>query len=86
MKITEISRTVSMRDYSNVSAKAIVEDGENLIEAMVKLDKELNLSLDKIYKTRDEDEEKERNKRGMFAKIEALKIAIEKNQLDELPF
>jgi len=48
MKLIEVSRTVSGGNYSNVSAKAQVEEGDTVEKVALELDKQLRVALNKI--------------------------------------
>jgi|GEM_PF-3979259 len=49
MKITEITRTISNgANYSNLSAKAVLNEGEDFIKACFELDHRLKEALDAI--------------------------------------
>jgi len=48
MKITEISRTISGANYSNISAKATIDDGDDFLTAAAELDALLNKALNHI--------------------------------------
>jgi hypothetical protein len=49
MKIFEISRTISGNNYDNLSAKALVEDGESVVTCALVLDGTLKKAMEAIY-------------------------------------
>jgi len=56
MKIIEVSRTVSGSNYSNLSARAVVEEmTETIATVGLALDKELRKALEKIDDSRNQE-------------------------------
>ena len=45
MKIVEVTRTISGSNYSNISAKALLEDGDTIEAVALNLDKQLRNSI-----------------------------------------
>ena len=85
MKITEISRTISGLNYSNISGKAIIEDDENIVEAAKLLDVQLRNSLNTIERTQiNVDKTRSEITKDVSILEDALKYA--KGKLDDLPF
>ncbi len=86
MKITQISRKVTGANYSNIELTATVTATEDVEKCAIDLDRKC---VELLQKIQDEDNnriEKENNKLRMLYKIEALKQAIEKENVDALPF
>lgn len=83
MKITEITRTISGFNYSNISAKATIEDGEDVTIASLKLDDILKKTIKEI-----EDRDNKRlEAEGEKRKAERiLEDALEHVRNQEIPF
>jgi Fic family protein len=66
MEIKTISRTISNRlDYSNMSATANIEEGEDITQAFITLDTTLRKAQASIYRNIEKVEhEKKRNQRS----------------------
>jgi esterase/lipase len=86
MKIIQISRKVTGRNYSNIELIATLTANENIQDCAVELDKKCNEILSKIEKQNDEEFERENKKYEMLEKIKNLKKLIENGKIDDLPF
>lgn len=84
MKIVEVTRTISGSNYSNISAKALLEDGDTIEKVSMELDKQLRNSLLKIETYQCEHFEKQREAKET---VSVLQYALDyaKKQTD-LPF
>jgi len=83
MKVTTITRTVSGYNYDNVSATAIVEENEDILEAIKALDATLKQSLYEIEQRGQVITEQEREKSNTISLLQdALKYAKER----DIPF
>jgi len=86
MDIIQITRKVTGNNYSNIELTATITKDENPLECAINLDKEAREMLRKIDDTKREELETFNKKARMLDKIDALKRAIEKNEINELPF
>jgi hypothetical protein len=86
MKITEIQRTISGSNYSNVSMKASIGEGEDPIKASVELDTLLHKSLLCINENEIALNAVEVKKREQLNKLEILKCLVNEKAGFELPF
>lgn len=84
MEIVEVTRTVSGSGYSNMSAKAILKEGDTVDKVGLELDRQLRNALNKIDSSVNEHYEKQREagKTADFLK-DALRYA---EQQRVLPF
>ena len=84
MKIVEVMRTISGSNYSNISAKALLEDGDTVEKVSMELDKQLRNSLLKVETYQCQHVEKKREAKDT---VSVLQSALEyaKKQTD-LPF
>ena len=86
MKITQITRKVTGSNYSNIELTATITATEDVEKCAIDLDRKC---VELLQKIQDEDNnriEKDNEKWRMLDKIEALKRAVEKETIDELPF
>ena len=51
MKIIEMTRTISGHNFDNLSAKAILDEGDDPMEVGLKLDNQLQTIMEKIIDT-----------------------------------
>jgi len=83
MKIIEIKRTVSDRNYNNVSATATLTDDEDLILAAVKLDSKTKEMMSAII---DKDRSIEDFKRNKTEAVDILQSALDYAKNNQAPF
>ena len=86
MRVKTITRTISGVHYDNLSMTVELDEDESYEKACVELDKKLNESLEKIYKEKKLANDKEYEKQIMLEKVDALKRAIEKETVNNIPF
>ena len=85
MNIVEITRTISGDDYDNVSARAVLADGDDPVKVAVELEDTLQKSLEAIKNRRNMAWEVNRE---ASETISLLSDAIEyaKSKRSEIPF
>lgn len=85
MKITEIKRTISGSNYSNISATANLSEGEDPLGVAISLDNQLHRMIDAIERNHSDVFEK---KREADSAVSYLKDALEyaEKKREEIPF
>lgn len=86
MNIISISRKITGGNYDNISMTANLDEGEDPIKAVVQLDIKCHEALNGIVEHKATEEIRNHEERKMLDKVEALKTAIKKHEIDDLPF
>ncbi|MCP3683893.1 MAG: hypothetical protein GY861_14515 [bacterium] len=86
MKITSIKRVISDGNYGNIGLEADIEDGDDITKPGIELTKRCHDTLNAIVEKRNETSIRTHEENKMLDKVEALKKAIQKHEISDLPF
>lgn len=86
MEIIQIVRKVTGSNYSNIELTAAINENDDAVSCAIELDKKCEEMLNKISEGKQIELENNHKKRVMLDKIESLKMLVEENKVDDLPF